>query len=161
MSATYNATSPGLEAACAQLAASNDPKLPLVRAAADRRIALAWAVRPDAKWPFKTITPAQPAVVLIGDDPGPEAPSIGPEGWVLAKRLRGWPQAVIVHGAAGQPEHYREAVFAALVVKRVIMVETDSAHALAWGEWFRCPRTLMILPTGGAHPVAPARGAFH
>ena len=119
------------------------------------------ADHPDAAWPFDTIaTLNRPAVFLIGDDPV-DRRALGPHGWPIGAKLRTWARAVIVHGAAGEAKHYREAVRAADLVQRCVMVETDSAHAVAWGRFFNCPATLLILPCGGVHPVAETRGSVH
>ena len=161
MSVIFYSSPSGLEAACAYLAASNDPKLPLVRAAADGRIALAWAIGPDVDWPLKAVTLARPAVILIGDDPFSKGAAIGPAGWAIAKRLRTWPRGVIIHGAEGRPEHYRTAVCAAEDMGRCVMLETDIVHALAWAKGFKCPNTLLILPNGGVHPCKLSTGEMY
>ena len=54
----------------------------------------------------------RPAVVLIGDDD--DTPS-GPAGFKTAQRLLAWAHHVVIHGAGGDPEHYRAAVIAAQV----------------------------------------------
>jgi len=44
---------------------------------------------------------------------------------------------------------------------RAALIETDTAHAREWAELFRGKPALIIQPRdGGAHPVAPARGAI-
>ena len=158
------ATRQQLRDVCTALAAANDPHLPLMQAASDGRIALGWAIRPGAGWPFQAVAAVQrPAVFLIGDDPWPNGEAVGPAGWdALARQLRTWARSVIVHGGAGAPEHYREAVRAAELTGRCAMIETGSVWVEAWGRYLACPATLLIKPADGvAHPMRRAEGAVH
>lgn len=156
-----------LEEACAKMAMVNDPHLPLFRDAADGRIALGWAYHPSADWAFRRIRAVDhmPAVFIIGDDPDPDSRGLGPAGWRMAAKLRHWVRdgAAIVHGSAGHPEHYREASIAAQYVRRCVLIECESRHALAWAAFMACPRTLLIVPPAGteSHPTQQHRGVMH
>ena len=49
-----------------------------------------------------------------------------------------------------------------MVMGRALLVETTSAHALAWAALMSGKPALGILPPeGGVHPVMPAREAVH
>lgn len=154
-------TRTALEALCARAVATGAPQLPLFRAAADGVIALAFIHDRSAAWPRRMVEGSRrPLVLLVGDDPGPGALSLGPRAWTCARRLRDWigaHGAVIVHGGSGQPEHYRQAVIATAVVQRVAVIECGSDQAQAWVKFMRCPQTLLILPSDGQHPATPTR----
>jgi hypothetical protein len=68
------------------------------------------------------------------------------------------PRASIVHAPGAEPEHYAEAVRAALVVRYAVLVETDIAHP---AEWCDPPGTgkrygiLQILPPRRHPPSSP------
>jgi hypothetical protein len=152
-----------LAAICDRLAALNAAPLPLFAAAAARRIALLTITAPSAKWPAATLASlTRPTIILLGDDPDIGAGSAaGPMGWKIAERLRRWTRGAIVHGAGGEPDHYREAVRGAEQLGRFVFVETSGDRAREWARFINCPRTLVILPTDGAHPVLPPMGARH
>ena len=57
----------------------------------------------------------------------------------------------------GEADHYRSAVLATVAVQRLAFIETTSARAAEWAAFLGCPRTLLIIPPGGAHPVAGHR----
>lgn len=150
-----------LSAVCDRLGAMRAPHLPLFAAVAAKRIAVVSFLNPAGAWneaAFKRLT--RPVVVLIVDDPDiGEGVALGPDQWPLARRLAYWARMVIVHGAEGEAQHYRAAVEAAERYRRVALVETSAAMAMAWGAFLRHPRTLMILPCDGQHPVA--KGTRH
>ena len=112
---------------------------------------------PDAAWPADTIARLQrPALVLLSGDPGWGQPTFGPGRWRCAKKLRAWAAGAVVHGAAGEPDHYREAVALSLMFGRLAFVETTSSLARSWGAFLAPVPVAGYLPTEGAHPVAPA-----
>ena len=144
-----------LEAACARLASMHAPQLPLYRAAADGRISIINICAPDVAWPQVMIATARkPTVVVIGADTG-AGDDPGPEDWKAAEGLRRWCEAAIVHGAGGEPGHYRMAAEAAEIYERLALVECTADQVQPWADFLGCPRTLRIIPRGGAHPVAP------
>lgn len=143
------------EAACDFLARAGAPLLPLVRAAADRRISLCVLETPDARWPARILGRlCLPMVVLVGDDPGAGL-ARGPLAWKAAERLRRWCRWSMVHGAGGEPGHYAAAVDAALWNGRVALIETDSAHALPWRRFLGAPGMTILPPAGTRHPLRP------
>jgi hypothetical protein len=156
-------TSADLAAVCGRLAALNAASLPLFAAAAARRIALMTFTASSMKWPAATLAGlTRPTIILIGDDPDIGAGrAAGPMGWKIAERLRRWTRGAIVHGAGGELDHYREAVRGAEQLGRFVFIETSGARAREWARFINCPRTLLILPTDGAHPVLPPMGARH
>ena len=108
---------------------------------------------PRTPWPRQMRHTTSPTVLLIGDDPGSPSGQGGPDAWRCSSKIGGWAQAVVVHGSGGDAQHYRLAVGAALMLKRVAFIESTSLHALAWAERIGCPRTLTVLPRDGLHPV--------
>jgi hypothetical protein len=110
--------------------------IPLFRAARDGRICLVAPTR-DAAITTKDLNRAtdkgrRPAVILLQEDDGT---MIGPDGWRCAKRVRAWAASAIVHACGGLPEHYEMAVSAAVITKRLLLIETDTAHGNAWAEF--------------------------
>jgi hypothetical protein len=137
-------------------------QLPLFRAAADGLLALVRVEDPAVAWPSRMIERNQhrPVCFMIAGDPGSGHADPAPDEWACGKRLRYWCRSAIVHGAAGEPDHYRQAAAATLLSRRLAFVETTSARAAEWDAFLRCPRTLLILPERGPHPVpdrAPVR----
>ena len=100
----------------------------------------------------------RPCCVLIGDD---DYASTGPDGWACAHRLPWWAKAAIVHGTGGRPEHHAAVVQFTLGYGRLVLIETDSAHMVAWRAPFvssRVPVLMIQPPDDGPHPVQPPRG---
>ncbi len=144
----------------AGLAAGADaPSLPLIRAAADRAVNLAIFADHTTPWEPRIDAFKKPTIVCISADPGWGLNGGGPADWVCTAALKRWARAVIIHAAAGEPEHYRAAGAPAAMHHRVALVETSTAHAAAWGAALRCTNSLLIWPRGGVHPVAPAKAA--
>jgi hypothetical protein len=136
-----------------QLAPRHQFSAPLAAPAEANIIDLLAIADPATAWPRWMKHARKATAVLIGDDPGGPDGQGGPDAWQCLDKLSRWARAVIVHAAGGEPEHYAEAVRATLKVGRVAMIETTSTHAQAWSARMNCPRTLLILPRGGAHPV--------
>jgi hypothetical protein len=105
----------------------------------------------------------RPTCVMIGGDPGYGQPDHPPSAWACAKRLKYWCQngGAIVHGAAGNADHYREGAAATVLLRRVAFIECTSAQAPAWNTFLGCPRTLVIVPERGPHPVPDPVGSVH
>ncbi len=101
-----------------------------------------------------------PALILVGDD---DYASTGPDGWRQTTRLMQWARLVIVHAAGADVEQYEAFVTVARQIGRVLLVETDAAHAEAWTQAALAvrapPAVQLILPIDGLHPVClPAGG---
>ena len=130
---------------------------PLYSAAAAGQIALIQINEPNAVWPSETIArPNRPIVVLVSGDPGWGQPTFGPDQWRCANKLRAWSAGAIVHGAAGEADHYRQAVVLAVLLGRLAFIETTSGLARAWDAFLAPVPRIDYLPTEGTHPVAPA-----
>ncbi|MDB5414113.1 MAG: hypothetical protein JWR10_2448 [Rubritepida sp.] len=71
----------------------------------------------------------QPAIVVLGGD---AFNAIGPEGFPRATRLLRWAGYSVLHGAGGEPWHYAMTVDAALLWRRVLLVECRGDHLQAW-----------------------------
>jgi hypothetical protein len=130
-------------------------QLPLFRAAADGLLTLVRIEGVSAPWPTWLIERNQhrPICFMVGGDPGFGHPDPAPAAWTCARRLRDWCHAAIIHGAAGEADHYRDAAVSTLILRRLAFIETTSARAAEWGAFLRCPRTLVIVPTTGVHPL--------
>jgi hypothetical protein len=130
--------------------------IPLFRAVADRRIALGYVPR-GARSGLGSIKRARrPAVVLLPDDDGL---SSGPEAFPAARAVLRWCRGLILHAAAGEPQHYEIAVAMAEAEGSCALAETGTEHAEAWLEAARraaAPRrhrALAIWPRNGVHPL--------
>jgi hypothetical protein len=136
-------------------------QLPLFRAAADGLLVLLRVEDPTVAWPTRLVERNQnrPVCFMVCGDPGADQPDPTPREWMCAKRLKHWCQTggAIVHGAGGEWSHYRGAVLATILTRRLAFIETTSRRAGEWASFLRCPQTLIIRPTDGPHPVAPAR----
>lgn len=133
-------------------------QLPLIRAVRDGRITLVIPER-DTPWPKRAVEAIRkPAILVLGDDDGR---SIGPSGWRCANAAVRWPRSVLVHAAGGAAAHYEAVVAAALMVQRVLLVETDSEHVAEWRgllERHRIPGAVILPPNGQAHPAPRPSG---
>lgn len=99
----------------------------LCYAAARGGIALTFAV-PDVPWSENAPPPGTPALVLIGERVTP----LGPAGWQSAREAFEWARVVLVQPGAPTAEHYRAITQYAAGWRRVVLVETDDAHAEQW-----------------------------
>jgi len=135
-------------------------QLPLFRAAADGVLALVRVEDVSTPWPEWLIERNQhrPICFMVGADPGFGHPDPAPAAWACALRLRDWCHAAIVHGAVGNAAHYRDAAASTLILRQLAFIETTSARAADWYAFLRCPRTLVIVPTTGVHPLPIERG---
>jgi hypothetical protein len=130
------------------------PTAVLFGAVQARKIGLTIVFSRRFAWSPRLLPSTGPRVVLISDDLGD---SRDPDEWRCAISATAWARASIIHGTGGKVEHYREAVRAAEVMGRCLMIETDSAHAPAWAGAIHTreiPALLFIPPPGGVHPVA-------
>jgi hypothetical protein len=103
-----------------------------------------------------------PALVLLGDDDfGPT----GPGGWRQASRLMRWARRIVVHAAGGDADQYEGFVQSARAIGRLLLVETDAAHAQEWMQVALAHgahgRLCVILPRQGVHPICPSAGQSH
>jgi len=129
---------------------------PAALAAEQNLIDLVGIAEPAAPFPWLLNQRTRATIVLVGDDPGLALGLGGPEAWRCTERLGRWCRAAIIHAAGGEPEHYVAAVHGALTVGRLALIETTTHYAAAWAERLACPRTLMILPREGQHPLPNA-----
>lgn len=125
----------------------------LLLATAARRIALTAIIGRRTAWTPRALKTALPTVVTIGDDAGD---SRDPDEWRCAISAIAWTRAAIVHGTGAEAWHYREAIRAAELKGRCLLIETDSAHVAAWLAALQ-PRQIPVLsiippPGTGAHP---------
>ncbi|MGI4941907.1 MAG: hypothetical protein ACRYHQ_15335, partial [Janthinobacterium lividum] len=151
-------SSEAIQAVADRLAQIGAAQAPLYAAAAAGRIALVCISAPATPWPAETVGGlTRPTVVLLGGDPGFGEPAFGPGRWRCARKARGWAAAAIVHGAGGEPDHYRGALAMAELVGRLALVETTSSLVDAWGAFLApLPRIGYRPPNGSVHPVQPA-----
>jgi len=112
-----------------------------------------------------------PRVVVLGDDGGGfGGDDPGPAGFVGLRRIFAWASHVMLHATGGQVAHYQIVADTAIAMRaRVLLIETGSARAAAWGVLVNAEQrrrlrrrraplaTLNILPASGAsHPAVSA-----
>ena len=152
-----------IERLCSFMGNAYAPQLPLYRAAADGAMALVHITDHTASFPRRLANRAgRPVALLIGADPDVGKPP-PPHEWRCAEAAARWCRGAMVHGAGGEPEHYREAVRATLAVGRFVMIETNAADYMAWCAIFRPlmrGHLALIYPIDGVHPVSMGRGAM-
>jgi hypothetical protein len=100
----------------------------------------------------------RPTIVVVGDD---DYQSTGPAGWRCSATVAEWAAAAVIHAAGATADTYAEAAKAARLLGRAVLIETDTANALAWAKVFEPKRVLMVLPKDGPHPIMPPRSAVH
>jgi hypothetical protein len=100
---------------------------------------------------------ARPTVAVIGDD---DYRSTGPAGWRCSAAIAEWAAAAVIHAAGATAESYGEAAKAARLLGRAVLIETDTANALAWAKVFEGRPVLVVAPTTGPHPVMPPRSSM-
>ncbi len=144
----------------ARMAQAKAPQACLFAAADAGRIALVYVPSHDSPWPAQTVERlTRPAVVLLAGDPGYGEASFGPVRWRCASKAKSWAASAIVHGGAGEREHYIGALAMAELMQRVLMVETTSALVDAWGTFLSPLPRIGFRPSKGVHPIKP--GAVH
>lgn len=136
-------------------------RVPLYEAAYHCVISMAEVSR-DGKVPCRQMDRVGlPQIVLVGDDDGLDT---GPNGWACRPRLLSWARYAIVHATGGTVGSYRQAVFAAVYWRRLVLVETGTKNVMAWHEAFakrNIPTLNLIPPNGGQHPLPVAKGDLH
>jgi hypothetical protein len=136
-----------------------EPTGVLFQAVQARKIGLTIVFSRRFAWSPRLLPSTGPRVVLIADDLGD---SRDPDEWRCAISATAWARASIIHGTGGKVEHYREAVRAAELTNRCLMIETNSARAPAWVAAIHdrdIPGLVFIPPRGGVHPVSMHGGA--
>jgi hypothetical protein len=155
MSGAFLTDRAAMEALAARAASAGYGGLPLIRASIDLGLGLVAITHHATPWPADMIARlgSRPTCVLIAADPGYGSPDPAPDQWACAHRLKYWAKGAAIHGAAGEPDHYRRAAMAALSCGRLAFIETTSNRAREWAAFLGCPRTLLWVPASGAHPV--------
>ncbi|HUB48343.1 MAG TPA: hypothetical protein VMB73_25485 [Acetobacteraceae bacterium] len=128
----------------------------LLRAVAEKRIALTAVMNRRSNWTPRSLKSRLPTIVLIGDDHDDPR---DPAEWRCSTSLIAWARCAVVHGTGAQAEHYREAIRGAELLGRCLFIETDSAHAPAWAAAIMprgIPCLSIIPPNGGVHPAVGA-----
>lgn len=149
-----------LQKLVARMTQAKAPQAVLFAAAAAGRIALVYVPTPGSPWPSETIMGlTRPTVVLLAGDPGYGEASFGPSRWHCASNVKGWAASAIVHGGAGERDHYVGALAMAELMHRVVMIETTSALVDAWGVFLAPLPRIGFRPSAGVHPVRP--GVVH
>ncbi|MGI4794194.1 MAG: hypothetical protein ACRYG8_08960 [Janthinobacterium lividum] len=145
-----------LHAVADRVALIGAPQAPIYAAAAAGRIGLVVIENPATSWPAELVENVRrPVLVLLSGDPGWGQPSYGPTRWRCAKRLKAWTTAAIVHGAAGEADHYREAAALTEMFGRLCFIETTSGLVRCWGAFLDTVPRIGYMPADGAHPVRP------
>jgi hypothetical protein len=148
-----------LEKITAAIAIHSPFALPIYRAARDGLINLIQPGR-GAQVPQKMLDrPDRPVIVLVGDD---DDQSTGPEAWACGLRVRRWARAGMVHAAAGEAQHYQNALAGALLTRQFLLVETSMIHHAAWKNFLdtKIP-VLNVISRTGVHPALTPREAMN
>ena len=136
--------------------------VPLLRAAYHDVISLA-AVPRSATAPLKELDRARmPALVIVGDDVG-DGTDTGPDGWSGIKHLTRWARRAVINGSGGTVQDYEAAVLLTVQFRKLVLVECNSKHLMAWHRVFATAGvpTINVFPVDGPHPVMPRRGEMH
>lgn len=139
-------------------------RIPLFRAVPRGEIAFT-VLNPGQAPPLaKLERTGRPAIIVLTSDD--DTTRLGPDGWPHAARILRWAKAAMLHGTGGRPEHYELAIEGAKVHRRVVLVETCTAHIEAWTTLARrtmAPERILRMqpPDGGVHPVPMPRERFH
>jgi hypothetical protein len=96
-----------------------------------------------------------PTLLVVNEDDR----ATGPAGWAVARRLSRWAKGAVVNAVGDCVRPYRAAIGMTLHYRRVLLIETDTAHAEDWGaplaRHMAC--TVLMPRDGGAR--APTRQA--
>lgn len=131
--------------------------VPLIRAAMAGALRFA-VISPGSALPLRLLDMARdsrPLAVILADDG--DKPT-GPDGFPQARRLLRWAAAILIHATGGEPIHYAAAAQATVLVRRFLLIETDTARQAAWCALRRAvaPRTpgaVLTVPPGALpHP---------
>lgn len=136
--------------------------VPLLQAAYHNVISLA-AVTRSATAPLKDLDRTRtPSLVVVGDDYA-DGTDTGPTGWPGVGRLTRWARRAVINGSGGTVEDYQAAVLLAVQYRKLVLVECNSRHLMAWHLVFAKAGvpTINIYPATGPHPAAPQRGDLH
>jgi hypothetical protein len=131
-------------------------RVELLRAAREGMIDLV-EIQRKAEAPMRTMERSlRPVIMVLGDD---DYAATGPSGWAGWQRLSYWARGAVVHATGADIVSYRMAIGLALVARRFLLIETDSAHAHDWGRALhrRNIPAVGLLPPNGVHPTAPTR----
>lgn len=116
--------------------------------------------RRDAVVPIKVLERSlRPLIAIIGDD---DYDSTGPGQWPATRRLFRWARGAMIHATGADVPSYQMAIGMALQCRRLLLIETDSAHAREWSEALLARHIPFIglRPPAGSHPVMPPTGAM-
>ena len=106
-------------------------------------------------WTPRSLPSSLPTIVVISDDDD-AVESRAPDEWRCGISAVAWSRMILIHGTGKMGPEYLAAIAAARVVGRVLIIETGSAHVMAWAAAVK-PRgvsTLTLLPPPpGVHPV--------
>ncbi|MBX6747469.1 MAG: hypothetical protein IRY87_36020 [Acetobacteraceae bacterium] len=131
--------------------------VPLIRAAMAGALRFA-VISPGSALPLRLLDMARdsrPLAVILADDG--DKPT-GPDGFPQARRLLRWAASIFIHATGGQPIHYAAAAQVTMLVRRFLLIETNTAHEAEWCDLRRAvaPRTpgvvLTVPPGAPPHP---------
>jgi hypothetical protein len=106
---------------------------PIYRAALAGDAALV-ELMPGTRIPREVLWRDAPTIIVANDDAGR---SNGAGDFPDADRLMKWARRVMIHAMGGEAAHYQLAVDAARNHGRVLLIETRTAHEVAWEEMAR------------------------
>ena len=120
---------------------------PIYRAALAGDAALV-ELMPGTRIPREVLWRDAPTIIVANDDAGR---SNGAGDFPDADRLMKWARRVMIHAMGGEAAHYQLAVDAARNHGRVLLIETRTAHEVAWEEMAR--REIVRREKQGAQPL--------
>jgi hypothetical protein len=103
---------------------------------------------PGARIPREVLWRDAPTIIVANDDAGR---SNGAGDFPDAERLMKWAQRVMIHAMGGEAAHYQLAADAARNHGRVLLIETRTAHEVAWEEMAR--QEIVRRAKQGAQPL--------
>ena len=68
----------------------------------------------------------------------------------------------MIHATGADVPSYQMAIGMALLARRFLLIETDTAHLREWGEALLARRVpfISLCPPEGVHPIAPPRSTM-
>lgn len=97
----------------------------------------------------------RPTVVVV---PADDYSDRGPESWPSARAAFRWAKKIVIHASGGTEQHYEAAIKAALICRRVLLVESSARAAPKWMALTddTKPVLLIVPPPDSVHPILPA-----
>lgn len=134
--------------------------IPLIRAVAEGRIALAFVLAHERARLVKLDRSGRPSILILSDDEDGRADALS--GWPSLRRIMCWARGAIIHASGGLPEHYELAVQVAEECQKLLIIDTAYKRLSAWisaveTAAFSIPIRLIVPPLGCVHSIREPR----